>query len=107
MPKPNSPLDRYLERAVGSTDEEVRVLLRLLLWMMLGIYVWALLLSMEVFDIVDIDIKPGDQAPELSWQHVMAHGQNLLASLVLLTGIVGAILHLKRTVLGRTGNAST
>jgi len=55
-----------------------------------GLVVWALLLSMEVFDFIDIDIDPGDQLPELTWSHVLAHGQNVVAVLVLLGAIFRA-----------------
>lgn len=51
--------------------------------LLVGLYVWAILLSMEVFDVIDIDVSPGDNLPELSWTHVLAHGQNVVALLAL------------------------
>ena len=68
-------------------DERNTLIVRLLV----GLYVWAFLLSMEVFDFIDIDIEPGDALPEWTAEHILAHGQNVLAMLVLLGGVASAV----------------
>ena len=92
-----------LGRAVAAMTVSTKALDRtigLVLKLLFGIYVWALLLSMEVFDFIDIDIQAGDSAPELSMDHVLAHGQNILAMLVLGAGIVAAGRHFWRSLKG-------
>lgn len=89
----DSTLSRNV-RAMTASNERLHRTIMLLIKLVAGLYVWALLLSMEVFDFVDIDIEPGDALPEMSWEHVLAHGHNILAALVLLGGIIAAARHI-------------
>lgn len=95
--------DSTLSRAVRAMTVSTQSLDRtigLLVKLVGGLYVWALLLSMEVFDFIDIDIEPGDGAPEISVEHILAHGQNVIAMLVLGAGIVAAVNHFRRSLKG-------
>ena len=95
----DSTLNRAISAMTVSTDQLNRTI-GLLVRLVGGLYVWALLLSMEVFDFIDIDIEPGDSAPEFSMDHVLAHGQNILAVLVLGAGIAAAARHFWRSLKG-------
>jgi hypothetical protein len=95
--------DSTLQRAVRAMTVSTQSLDRtigLLVKLVGGLYVWALLLSMEVFDFIDIDIEPGDSAPEISMEHFLAHGQNVLAMLVLGAGIAAAGRHFWKSLKG-------
>ncbi len=96
---PESTLNRAVRAMTISTKSLDRTI-GLLVKLVFGLYVWALLLSMEVFDFIDIDIEPGDAAPEISMEHILAHGQNLLAMLVLGAGIVAAGRHFWKSLKG-------
>ena len=104
MAKEKQDVDSTLTRAlrtftgVSKAHEQTT---RLVVRLVAGLYLWALLLSMEVFDVLDIDIQAGDNAPELSVDHVIAHGHNIIAVLVLLTGIVAAGRHFWKAARGK------
>ena len=60
--------DSTLGRAVRAMTVSTKSLDRtigLLVKLVGGLYLWALLLSMEVFDFIDIDIEPGSAASHL------------------------------------------
>ena len=59
--------DSTIERARQAMIGDIEKLLRLLVKLIIGIYIWALLLSMEVFDFIDIDIEAGDSLPAFGW----------------------------------------
>ena len=98
--------DSTLGRAVRAMTVSTKSLDRtigLLVKLVGGLYLWALLLSVEVFDFIDIDIEPGSGAaslPEMSTEHILAHGQNLLAMLVLGAGITAAGRHFWKSLKG-------
>lgn len=97
-----STLNRAV-RAMTTSTQALDRTIGLLVKLVAGLYVWALLLSMEVFDFIDIDIEPGEGADvvsELSMEHILAHGQNVIAMIVLLGGIVAAGRHFWKSLKG-------
>ena len=103
---PERDQDSTLGRAVRAMTVSTQSLDRtigLLVKLVGGLYIWALLLSMEVFDFIDIDIEPGSGAaslPEMSMEHILAHGQNVIAMIVLAAGIVAAGRHFWKSLKG-------
>ena len=63
--RPRRSLDRYLEGQAST--------MRVLLWLHLGIYVWALLLSNEVYEWFDIDIEAGHGLSGITREVIQNH----------------------------------
>lgn len=95
-----STIERVVTLALGGSGkklEELERLVRLLIKIIVAGFVIDVMLTLEVWDVIDVDIEPGANMPELSYPHIIEHMQAIAAVLILAGTIVGAWRGLRAT----------
>lgn len=93
-----STIERVVTLALGGRSkklEELERLVRLLVKVVVALFVVDVMLALEVWDVIDVDIEPGVNLPELSYPHIIEHMQAIAALTVLAATIVGAFRGLR------------
>ena len=94
-----STLNRALNRAIGGRHkrlEELERLVRLLIKIIVAGFVVDVMLTLEVWDVIDVDIEAGANMPEFSYPHIIEHAQAIAALTVLGATVIGAFRGLRR-----------
>ncbi len=94
-----STMERVITLALGGRNkklEELERLVRLLIKVVVALFVVDVMLALEVWDVIDVDIEAGANLPELSYPHIIEHMQAIAALTVLGGTVVGVFRGLRK-----------
>ena len=96
-----STMERVVTRVLGGRNkklEELETLVRLLIKVVVALFVVDVMLALEVWDVIDVDIEAGANLPEFSYPHIIEHAQAIAALTVLGATVIGAFRGLRNQI---------